>query len=138
MCIDILKQYKQFVLILQNIANTRNHIINKSIISRANVNNDSDPNIFRILNDFPDHGSRDETDYYEQNNYMNKSHSVSMVSSDINNEEDGNMNINQQLPLPNAGTYKLIFNNSKHVSNIKSPYKILHKNFIINYAKTFY
>ena len=60
-----------------------------------------------------------------------------MVSSEINNEEDGNISINKELPLPNKGKYKSIFYNSKPVSNIKCTYKILHI-FKINYANTLY
>ena len=100
---DILKQYKQFALILQNIVNTRNDIIDRLIRRRAKVKNDSNNNIFMNSNEFPDHGSSEETGYYENNNYINPSYSVSMVSSELNNEEDGNININQELPLPIAG-----------------------------------
>ena len=95
---------------LLNIVNKRNEIINRQIISSAMVNNDS--NIFINLNKFPGHGSNDATGYYEKINEFNNSCSVLMFSSEINNEEDGDMNINQELPLPNTGKYKSIFYNS--------------------------
>ena len=82
---------KQFVLMFLNIVNKRNDIINRQIIRRVMVNYDFDNNIFISLNYFSDHGSRQVTGYYEQNNNTNQSNFVSMVSSELNNEEDESM-----------------------------------------------
>ena len=57
------------------------------------INNDFDNSIFISLNYFSDHGSREATDYYGQNNNTNQSNFVSMVSSELNNEEDESMYI---------------------------------------------
>ena len=110
---------------MKNIVNTRNDIINRPIIRRAMANNDLDNNILTTENNFPDYGSREETDYYEQNNYFNQSYSVSMFSSELNNDE-GNMNINREQSLPKTGK-KINMYNSKPVSNIKSIDNILNK-----------
>ena len=125
----ILKQYKQFALILQNIVNTRNDIINRQNIRREKVNNDSSNNIFMNSNDFPDHGLNEETGYYEKNNYINQSYPVLMISSELNNEEDGGMHLYQQIPLLYTDKHKLIFYISKRVSNIITTDNILHKYF---------
>ena len=109
---------------LLNIVNKRNDIINRQIIRRAMVSDDSDDNIFLSLNDFSDHGSREATGYYEQHNYINPSNFVSMVSSELNDEEDENMDVYQQLPLQDTEVYKSIPYNSKPVSNIKGTNKL--------------
>ena len=88
---------------LLNIVNKRDDYINRKIIRRAMINDDSSINIPKSLNDFSDNGSRKAAGYYEKNNYINQSDSVSIVSSEFNNEEDENLNINQQLPWPKTG-----------------------------------
>ena len=111
---------------LLNIDNKADDIVNEQIIRRAIVNNDSSNKIFKNLNDFLDHGSREETGYYERkNNYTHLSNTVPMVSSELYNEEDGNMDVSHQLPLPDAEVYKSLPYNSKPVSNIKCTDKIL-------------
>ena len=112
---------------LQNIVNKRYNIINRQIKGRAIVNNDSNNNTFISLSNFFDHGSREVTGYYGQNNHINQSNFVSMVSSELNNEEDRNMNASHQQPLPNTKVYKSIPYNSKPVSNIKGTYNIMRK-----------
>ena len=59
------------------------------------LDEDSSINIPKSLNNFSDNGSRKAAGYYEKNNYINPSDSVSMVSSKLNNEEDGGMYINK-------------------------------------------
>ena len=107
--------------------NKRNDIMNRQIIRRAMINNDSDYNIFISIDKFSDYGSRQVTGYYGQNNYINQSNFVSMVSSELNNEEDKNMDVSHKLPLPNKKVYKSLPYNSKPVSNIKGTDKILQK-----------
>ena len=108
---------------LQNIVNKRNDIINRQIIRRAMINNDIDNSIFISLNDFSDYGSREATGYYRNVNYTNQSNFVSMVSSELNNEEDENMDVSHKLPLPYTKEYKSIHSGSKLVFNIKCTYK---------------
>ena len=93
------------------------------------ANDDPDDIIFVSLNNFSDHGSREATGYYGQNNYINQSNFVSIVSSELNNEEDKNMDVSHKLPLPNKKVYKSLPYNSKPVSNIKGTDNILHKKF---------
>ena len=57
------------------------------------INDESSNNIPKSLKNFSDNGSRKAAGYYEKNNYINPSDPVSMVSSKLNNEEDGGMNI---------------------------------------------
>ena len=78
---------------LLNIVDKRNDIINRQIIRRTMVNYDFDNNIFISIDNFSDYGSRQVTGYYGQNNYFNQSNFVSMVSSELNNEEDESMYI---------------------------------------------
>ena len=118
---------KQFVIIFLNIVNKRNDIINRQIIRRGMINNDSDNNIFISINKFSDQGSREVTGYYGQNNYIDSSNSVSMISSELNNEEDKNMDVSHKLPLPYTEVYKSIPKSSKPDSNIKGTDKILRK-----------
>ena len=80
-------------LILLNIANKRDYYVKRQIMRRVMVNDDSSINIPKSLNNFSDNGSRKAAGYYEKNNYINPSDSVSMVSSKLNNEEDGSMYI---------------------------------------------
>ena len=116
--------------------NKRNDIINRQIIRRAIVNDDSNINIFMSLDDFSNHGSREVTGYYGKNNYIYPSNFVSTVSSELNNEDDGNMYVSHQLPLPNKKVYKSLPYNSKPVSNIKGTDKILY-NFFLTIIKDF-
>ena len=60
---------------------------------RSIDNNDSESNIFISLDDSSDNGSSEAAGYYGQNNYTNQSDSVSMASSELNNERDGGMHI---------------------------------------------
>ena len=78
---------------LLNIVNKRDYYINRQIIRRAMINDDSSINIPKSLNDFSDNGSRKAAGYYEKNNYIHQSDSVSVVSSELNVEEDGGMHI---------------------------------------------
>ena len=78
---------------LLNIVNKRDYYINRKIIRRSMVNDDYNINIFIRLNEFFDNGSRKAAGYYEKNNYIHQSDSVSMVSSELNIEEDGGMHI---------------------------------------------
>ena len=112
---------------LQNIVNKRKDIINRQFIRRAMINNDPDNNIFISIDNFSVNGSRQVTGYYGQNNYFNQSNFVSMVSSELNNEEDKNMDVSHKLPLRNKKVYKSLPYNSKPVSNFKGTDKILHK-----------
>ena len=109
---------------LLNIDNKADDIVNEQIIRRAINNNDSESNIFKNLNDFLDHGSREKTGYYEKI-YYTISKSVPMVSSELYNEGDENMDVSHQLPLPDAEVYKSLPYNSKPVNNIKGTDKIL-------------
>ena len=111
---------------LLNIDNKADDIVNEKIIRRAIDNNDFENIIFKNLNDFLDHGSREETGYYERI-YYTISNSLPMVSSELYNEEDGNMDVSHQLPLPDAEVYKSLPYNSKPVSNIKGTDRILLK-----------
>ena len=123
---------------LQNIVNKRNDIINRQIIRRAIINNYSDNNIFISIDKFSDYGSRQVTGYYGQNDNINQSNFVSMVSSELNNEEDKNMDVSHKLPLPNKKVYKSLPYNSKPVSNFKGTDKILHKFLLIIKIFLFY
>ena len=80
-------------IILLNIASTRDYYVNRQIIRRAMINDDSSIYIFIGLDDFSDHGSSEAAGYYGQNNYIIQSDSVSMTSSDLNDEGDGGMHI---------------------------------------------
>ena len=93
---------------LLNIDNKEDDIVNEQIIRRAINNNYSESNIFKNLNDFLDYGSREKPGYYEKIYYTNQSNPVPMVSSELNNDEDGKMDVSQQLPLPNTGKYKYL------------------------------
>ena len=73
---------------LLNIDNKADDIVNEQIIRRAIDNNDFGNNIFKNLNNFLDHGSRELTGYYEKM-YYTISNSVPMVSSELNNEDGG-------------------------------------------------
>ena len=83
----------QLVLMFLNKVDKRNDIIKRQIIRRGMINDDSSINIPKSLNNFSDNGSRKAAGYYEKNNYINPSDSVSMVLSKLNNEEDGGMYI---------------------------------------------
>ena len=78
---------------LLNIVNKRDYYIKKQIMRRAMINDDSSIYIFIGLDDFSDQGSSEAAGYYEKNNYIHQSDSVSMVSSELNIEEDGGMHI---------------------------------------------
>ena len=109
---------------LLNIVNKTNDITNEQIIRRAMVNNDS--NIFISLNNFPDGGSREETGYYEKNNYTDQSNSIPMVSAEFYNKEDEFIDVSHQLPLSKRNINKSISNDSKPVSNMEGTNKILY------------
>ena len=59
------------------------------------INDDSCINIFMSLDDFFNNESSEGAGYYEKNNYINKSDSVSMTSSD--NERDGGTHISKNI-----------------------------------------